>query len=327
MEHNKHTKFSIHIKQIEDNIIFDVFEADEINRYSKKLSLKDFYELDKSFKMYETISEVFSFLKKSQSKNGISIININNSLNLSINLFNIDDTKISISLFQKEITESELVNHEISLLKAKVKQLENKIIEISKKHDEDIERLTKLIYEAKENKSSINEFITGYSDLTFIENEIIKQLGKKIKSYNLIYKATRDGSRASDFHNQCDNANNNLSIVKTKKGKIFGGFTTKNWKEQKGANDFHKCDEKAFVFSINNKKIYNIKDKNRAIYCRNDLALFFSSQADIYIYDNCFKAKGGTNQSAYDYKGETYSLNGEFFFDLEDYEVYQVIFE
>ena len=112
--------------------------------------------------------------------------------------------------------------------------------------------------------------------------------------------------------------------MKTKKGKIFGGFTTQNWK-QIGQNN-HKYDGNAFVFSINNKKIYNIKDKNRSIYCRNDLALFFSSISDIYIYDNCFKERGGTTQSEYDYKGESYALNGESRFVLDDYEVYEVKF-
>jgi hypothetical protein len=36
--------------------------------------------------------------------------------------------------------------------------------------------------------------------------------------------------------------------VKTKKGKIFGGVTTQNWKEI-GQNN-HKYDENAFAFSI-----------------------------------------------------------------------------
>lgn len=87
--------------------------------------------------------------------------------------------------------------------------------------------------------------------------------------------------------------------MKTKKEKIFGGFTTQNLK-QVGQNN-HKYDVNSFIFSINNKKIYNIKDKIRIIYCRNDLALFFSSTSDIYIYDNFFQERGRTTQSVYDY--------------------------
>ena len=335
-ENENNMNFSIEIKKISEDILqIDANETNEIKKYSKKLSLKELIQLDKNFKVYDTIEEIINFLKKVESKKGISISKNKNDLILTISLFNIDDSKINIILNQNELTQSELMNYlydkikEISFLKNKIKDLENKISEISSKHEKDIENLKKLIENSinqkKEKEPIINKYIEGYSDLSFIEKEIIKQLNKQVKSYNLVYKASKDGSKASDFHNKCDSINNNLSIVKTKKGKIFGGFTTQNWKEIKG-QDYHKYDENAFVFSINNKKIYNIKDKNRAIYCRNDLALFFSSTSDIYIYDNCFQQRGGTAQSAYDYKGETYALNGESRFDLDDYEVYEVKF-
>ena len=335
IENEKNINFAIEIKKVsEDELQIDVNEIEEIKKYSKKLSLKELIQLDKNFKLYDSMEEIINFFKKIENKKGILISRNKNDLILTISLFNIDDSKITIIITQKELTQSELMNYlydkikEISFLKTKINELENKIIEISSKHEKDIENLKKLIENNKKEEKGpiINQYIKGYSDLSFIENEIIKQLNKQIKSYNLVYKATKDGDKSSDFHNKCDNVNNNLSIVKTKKGKIFGGFTTQNWKEKEG-QDHHKYDENAFVFSINNKKIYNIKDKKRAIYCRNNLALFFSAQSDIYIYDNCFNKKGGTFQSAYDYKGENYALNGESSFDLEDYEVYQVEFK
>ena len=334
-ENENNLNFSIEIKKFSEDIIqIDVNEINEVKKYSKKLSLKEFIQLDKTFKVYDSIEEIINFLKKVENKKGISISKNKNDLILTVSLFNIDDSKINIILNQNELTQSELMNFlcdkikEISFLKKKIKDLENKISEISSKHEKDIENLKNLIENSinqkKEKEPTINEYIKGYSDLTFIENEIKKQLNKQIKSYNLVYKASKDGDKASDFHDKCDNINNNLSIVKTKKGKIFGGFTTQNWK-QIGQNN-NKYDENAFVFSINNKKIYNIKDKDRAIYCRNDLALFFSGASDIYIYNNCFQKRGGTTQSAYDYKGESYALNGESSFVLDDYEVYEVKF-
>ena len=331
-ENNKNINYSIHIKQTENNIQIDAYEIDEIKKYSQKLSLQDLKNLDKNFRIYDSLSEVYTFLDKSKNKNGISISKKDNKLILIISLFNIDDTKVNISLTQNELTESELINQHISSLKNRVTNLEKKILELSEKHEKDIENLKQLINiknekeNENENEYQINKYIQNYSDLIFIEKEIIKQLGKKVKSYNLIYKASRDGSKSSDFHNKCDNANYNLSIVKTKKGRLFGGFTTQNWKENTKEDDKHKYDANSFVFSINNKKIYNISDKKRAIYCRNDLALFFSGTSDIYIYDNCFNCKGGTAQSAYDYKGEKYALNGEESFELEDYEVFKVEF-
>ena len=56
---------------------------------------------------------------------------------------------------------------------------------MSEKHEKDIENLKKLINikneKEKENNCKINEYINGYNDLSFIENEIIKQIGKKGK--------------------------------------------------------------------------------------------------------------------------------------------------
>lgn len=341
-KNNINLNYSIHIKLNGETIQLSAYETEELKKYSKKLTLEDFYSLDKNFRAYDSLSEIFDFLKKSRNKNGISIKvddteEEDNDLNLLISLFNIDNTKVCIKLTEKELTKSELMNQTISSLKIKVKNLENKIMEISEKHNNDIEELKKLIDDIKKenketekkqenNRKTINDFIPNYSDLTFIENEIIRQIGKKIKSYNLIYKPSVDGERASDFHRKCDEANNNLSIIKTKKGRVFGGFTTQNWKSSSSGGLF-KYDANAFVFSVNNKKIYRIKDKDKAIYCRTDLALFFSDTADIYIYDNCFSSQGGTNQSAYEYNGELYALNGEARFNIEDYEVYKVEFE
>jgi hypothetical protein len=42
----------------------------------------------------------------------------------------------------------------------------------------------------------------------------------------LIYQATRDGWTADNFHNKCDYQGPTITIVKTNKNRIFGGFTT-----------------------------------------------------------------------------------------------------
>lgn len=83
----------------------------------------------------------------------------------------------------------------------------------------------------------------------FLENEIEKQLKKNVISYELIYKATRDGDKSENFHSKCDNKENTIVIIKSKNGKIFGGFTTKFWNHMEYIND-----PLAFVFSINKQK-------------------------------------------------------------------------
>jgi len=45
----------------------------------------------------------------------------------------------------------------------------------------------------------------------------------------MIYKATLDGFKAADFHRKCDNIGKTLTLIKTTKGYIFGGFTSESW--------------------------------------------------------------------------------------------------
>ena len=75
---------------------------------------------------------------------------------------------------------------------------------------------------------------------------------------NLLYRATRDGE-IETFHQKCDNKNDELVIIKTKKGIIFGGYTEKGFKN---TGDYIK-DENAFVFSYSNEKIYDNKKEER----------------------------------------------------------------
>ena len=46
----------------------------------------------------------------------------------------------------------------------------------------------------------------------------------------LLYRGSRDGWEAKDFHRLCDNQGPTLTIVKSSVGRISGGFTTIPWK-------------------------------------------------------------------------------------------------
>ena len=101
----------------------------------------------------------------------------------------------------------------------------------------------------------------------------------------------------------------------------FGGFTTKSW----DGNCLKKCDNNAFVFSIDKNKIYNI--------CTNEYAVgaypkfgpvFFGCQ--IRIYDNFFRKESTTCYKGLNYSTtEDYELNnGERFYIVKDIEVYTI---
>ena len=71
------------------------------------------------------------------------------------------------------------------------------------------------------------------------------------RKFDLIYRATRDGFDAKDFHSKCDNKGNTLTIIKSTNGNIFGGYSEIQWTNS--TNQLLK-DPNAFLFSLVNKE-------------------------------------------------------------------------
>ena len=140
-------------------------------------------------------------------------------------------------------------------------------------------------------------------------------------SYKLLYKGSRDGDGASDFHSRCDDAEKTLVIVKDNYNNVFGGFTTQDW----GGEYLQKKDDEAFIFSIGKRKTYDVIPDQNAIGCYPNFGpVFFGCQ--IRIYDN-FLTKGGTTfkKGLNYYTTEDFELtNGNQNFGVIDIEVYEV---
>ena len=79
---------------------------------------------------------------------------------------------------------------------------------------------------------------------------------QQIPKLTLIYRGSRDGFKANKFHELCDNRGATVSIIKSKCGKVFGGYTSASWTSVRG----YKKDERAFLFSLTNKTKYKAKD-------------------------------------------------------------------
>ena len=175
------------------------------------------------------------------------------------------------------------------------------------------------------------------------ENFFLFSKIKEIYPYNrflkliLIYRASRDGDLAKDFHLQCDFIGPNITLVKTKKGYIFGAFTIKNWKhlykdikKDDPDNGTEYKDEKAFGFSINKKKIYvNGIPEEEIIYCNNNYGACFKNYF-FKIFDKCFRNGGicgKIEECNFDGIDKEYEFNGgDKKFDVEEIEVFQIGF-
>jgi hypothetical protein len=98
--------------------------------------------------------------------------------------------------------------------------------------------------------------------------------GDNKKCWRLLYRASEHGFAAQSFHSRCDNQANILTVIKTTKGFIFGGYTQTPWKnlyKNRCEFGYFWCvpDREAFIFSLinrDNKPIkMNVADAENAV--------------------------------------------------------------
>ena len=178
---------------------------------------------------------------------------------------------------------------------------------------------TKAIYE---NDTIIkNNIITDQSDLEIVYKWISPN--KKIVS-RLLYQATKDGDKADTFHKLCDGISPTLTLIKTDKGKRFGGYTESKWEPSQVT--IWKKDEYAFIFSIDKRKKYKTTNPDRSICCNANDGPCFGYGCDIGIRDNFLTNEKNFNSTPSTYKTtKKYELNdGEKYFKISELEVYHL---
>jgi hypothetical protein len=151
--------------------------------------------------------------------------------------------------------------------------------------------------------------------------------------WSLLYRGTRDGLGAQDFHSRCDNKSPTLSIFKAHDSSyIFGGFTTVSWDS---TSEF-KSDPNAFVFSITNKDNTPVKmkvDPNKSQYAiRCDSKFGPTFGIDLCVANNANTTMNSRSNLGFTYSHPQYEygtneaqtfLAGSYQFQLDEIEVYQ----
>ena len=154
------------------------------------------------------------------------------------------------------------------------------------------------------------------------------------RKWSILYRASRCGFRASDFHSCCDNKPNTLTIVQSTSGNIFGGFTSAEW----NPTDSWQEDKRSFIFSLVNKEnrqlLFEFSSKiTHSIGSFKESGPEFGCGIDLFIsgYSNI-------NKNSYSNLGYTYShpeypygsdkaktiLAGTYNFQVEEIEVFQM---
>ena len=264
-----------------------------------------------------------------------------------------DDNKNEIGFQQKKIKNRSNQNIIIILISIVlililyilINNLKNENQSINKKIEAQNKEINKLKNENKLLNKKIEDQIKGIkyfiansimelSEEDIIFSEIEKRMNKTIKGLRNLYQATADGGEPKNFHKKCDNIPNTLILIKSEGNRRFGGFTPIPWKS---SGEYIKDEEKqTFVFSLDNKKIYNLKDidyGNNAVYHYENYGPCFGL-SDIEILGNPIKEyKLHSIPHSFDYKGDKHPLSESNSSDnygkikALEYEVFQVLFD
>ena len=251
--------------------------------------------------------------------------------------------KIKISLDKGKLIEKEKNDNKLNLLINECITMENNIKSITI-IQENIKKFNNLynfeinFYPEEEGINSIVNTIKSFGQVTDIKNNHLLNISsiltkkeeedlinswvspnKKI-SYELLFRATRDGDKVEDFHNHCDNKSPILILGKTPNNFIFGGYTSVILNYTK--NEYIK-DNNAFIFSLNQKKRFFSKDQYSTRSNRPDYFIIFGNgKNSLQIKDNILSSKHWSNPNGS--YGDNLNLTEDKDFFIVEFEVFNI---
>ena len=171
-----------------------------------------------------------------------------------------------------------------------------------------------------------NKIIKGIDEMNLILNAIHKAPNMKLK-VKLLYTPTLEENSWRDFHRYCDEKGPTITLCESLSGKRFGGYTSVSW----DLKNIDYTDNYAFIFSLDNKKIYN-KGNDKRIYCGHNHGIHFWAASLALIWNEDGKFIGEDQSSHFTKNSGAFNvprneLSGADKFSLKEMEVYQVIFE
>ena len=342
--------FELKISLNECLIFFKVEEKntsmkEEFNIY---LSLYELKKIDALFSMFKDLKGVLESLKKLFKKNNLSIIKEENLVKIKIiNPVNDEEFFLNIPKKEKELKNEmnsiipyiNSLNDKIKLLENKVDNLENKLNEIYiyKNELEQIKKESKKEMEKesgkecekecekeKENERKKNYEINKSDILNKNEVDLLLSWLEKKNPLNikLLLDSKIDGDLIETFYKKCSEKFPTIVLVKTTKGRRFGGYSSIPWRNS-DSGSFDE-DKNNFIFSLDKKQKYTIKKPRKAIQTSSNY-FGFGAGSDFLIYDKCTSNTNSYNNNSGTYNTtETYELNGERNYTVSSYEVYEI---
>ena len=330
----KSQEFELTIYQGERKIIFRCSEIKDLSGtlYKAELTLDELYKLNNLLRGFQSIESIFTDFFQNFDESKIIFKKEDNKIIVTFIIEfmgNKKEAKISLTPEKPDlnVTVMKLCDKvkEIDLLKT---EFENKIKELEKENQnlkENFELYNKVFLPTEEIKRlksiNIDSHILKIYEINLIEKGVQKNLKKKINKSTLLFRASRDGYKASNFHSKCDGKSNTVTLVETMTGRRFGGFTDAQWDQSSS----YKTGSNGFIFSLDNNEIYYNKNNQYNIYGTSGQGPSFGGGHDFYINDSCNSNNSGENSGhSYETNGKKYALAGSNNFLVRDYEVFQL---
>ena len=282
-EKNFNILMTYNIKDITLNIKEDNSNSHII--YEISYNIQQFQRLNKFFKMFDNNLEIYNKLIdffinncfKGELQNYFLLLyfkNIMAEFSIIIPNKSLIDKNKNIKILYNIATKIKQKNKEIK------KEIQNinynyseKLIEMEKEIEKIKRKLNiKTKSDLKIRKKRIKEEIIERKITYPNESQIITKEEEQLISnwinpvlqikYQILYRASEDGDIMKTFHNYIDNKGPTLLLIKSTKGKKFGGFNPISWKVD---NEYYSHDN-TFLFSLDKKKKYLIK-KELKNYC------------------------------------------------------------
>jgi len=144
----------------------------------------------------------------------------------------------------------------------------------------------------------------------------------KNKKLKLIYKGSKNGMNATEFHKLCNNQGPTITVMKSNHGKVFGGFLDQAWSSR---NNYVNT-TKSWLFSLTNKAKYT-QNSGYSSYGAYDYGTYgptFGGGFDIYLAADFKSNANYCNKHSFNYQDNT-TLVGGYNFIAEEVECYALV--
>eukprot|EP01084_Bolivina_argentea_P173228 300039_1 len=199
--------------------------------------------------------------------------------------------------------------------------------------------------EEKKEEQVKNETNIDSNIMTKDEQQILISLlkdglkNKGLFSLNILFRMSKDGKKAIEFHDACDNKGATVTIVETEFNHVFGAFTNIGWKNHFAGK--YEIDNDMFIFLLRSSKKFNHQPKifkpqkiAKVFHSRefgphfDDIRICPQDRNKTFILSNAFNLNGNALCGGKEYiNPEKQMIQQRMMFDVKEYEVFQIQFQ